>query len=289
MELFTHQGQSQPTANFDTPVPTGGQAPVNVTCNPGSGTEFQNGTTTVRCEAVDALAQKGSCTFQVVVSPVPRLEKTKFMAFGDSITEGKVTLTTRGVVVVPPGILNEAASYVNQLNSKFEARYLDQTITIIADGYGGERAGDGKLRLERDWPVYNPDALLVMEGVNDLLSPETGTPEGMNAAMNSVIDALRRMIRYAKGRGGRVFVGTLPPMKSPKPENVIAAVPMLNSRIRALVSEENAILADHYAAVPLDLVGSDGLHLKADGYRAMADEWLKQIIATMEVKTSIAR
>ncbi len=282
--LLSHDAQPQPSANFDAPTPVDGQAPVNVTCNPGSGTEFANGTTTITCEAVDALSRKGSCTFTVTVSRVPRLDKTKFLAFGDSITEGKI----RSVVVVPPGILNEPGSYVNQLNTKLESRYLDQTITLVADGWGGELAGVGKLRLERDWPMFNPDALLVMEGVNDLLAPDTATPAGMDAAMNSVIDALQRMVRFGKSRGARVFLGTLVPMAAPQPANVIAAVPVLNGRIKSLAAAENVALVDLFAAVPTSELSADGLHPKASGYNLVADEWLKAIIEKMEVKPPTA-
>lgn len=51
-----------------------------------------------------------------------------------------------------------------------------------------------------------------MEGTNDLTDPSTGTPAGMAAAINSVIDALRSDILFARGHGARVFVGTILPM-----------------------------------------------------------------------------
>jgi lysophospholipase L1-like esterase len=281
--LASHQGQPQPTANFDAPVATDGQPPVNVTCNPGSGNEFPNGTTLVTCEAVDAAARKGSCTFSVVVTLVPRIEKTKFLAFGDSITEGKRTLTSHTILTVPPNIFYMPGGYPDLLETKLTARYADQTITLIADGLGSEKAGAGKLRLEETWLAFNPDALLVMEGDNDLLAPETSTPAGMDEAIKSVTDALRRMIRFAKGRGARVYVATLLPVTPPKPQNVIAAVPTLNAKIRTLVAEEDATLVDLYKAVPPDLIGSDGLHPKLATYDLIAEEWLKAIIATLEI------
>jgi lysophospholipase L1-like esterase len=283
IRLASHQGQPQPSANFDAPVATGGQAPVNVTCNPGSGNEFPNGTTVVTCEAVDAAARKGSCTFSVVVTLVPRIERTKFLAFGDSITEGKRTLGPRTIFTVPPNTHYEPGGYPDLLETKLTARYADQTITMIADGLGSEKAGAGKLRLEETWSMFNPDALLVMEGDNDLLSSETGTPAGMEDAMTSITDALRRMIRFAKGRGARVYVATLLPITPPKGANVIAAIPVLNGRIRTLVAEERATLVDLYNAVPPNMMGSDGLHPKLAAYDVIAEEWLKAIIATLEI------
>jgi lysophospholipase L1-like esterase len=282
--VTAHNGQP-PTVSFDTPVAVQGLPPVTVVCTPASGTPFQNGTTTVTCVATDARGHRAGCDFSVVVTAIPQLAKTTFLAFGDSLTEGKTSLIGPGAVKVPPNIFNSSVSYVEQLNAKLVARYQDQNITIIADGLGGEDAGMGKLRLQRDWPSFNPDALLLLEGVNDLLKPETATPAGMEGAMNSVVDALRTNIQYAKGRGARVFVATQLPMTPPVPSNVIAALPALNGRIKSLAVQENVTLVDLNSAVPLTLMGTDGLHPKAGAYDLIAQEWLNAIMATMEVKT----
>jgi hypothetical protein len=145
MALASHQGQPQPTANFDTPPAQDGEPPVIFTCTPDSGSEFPNGQTTVTCEATDSRGRKGSCMFSVVVTPVPLLSKTRFMAFGDSLTEGKTTLLPRGAVVIPtrkPPVYNNDVSYVSQLYTKMAERYQDQEITIIAEGFGGLAAAD---------------------------------------------------------------------------------------------------------------------------------------------------
>jgi lysophospholipase L1-like esterase len=285
--VIAHNGQT-PTVSFDTPAALLGAPPIAVVCTPASGTKFESGTTVVTCEATDSLKRRAGCNFSVIVTPIPQLLKatTTFLTFGDSLTEGKTSLIGPGAVVVPPGVFNTSVSYVEKLNAKLVARYQDQSIAIIADGLGGEDAGAGKLRLQRDWPSFNPDALLLLEGVNDLLKPETATPAGMTGAMNSVIDALRTDIEFAKGRGARVFVATLLPMAPPVASNVIAALPTLNGRINSLAVQENITLVDLYSAVPLTLLGADGLHPKPGAYDLVADEWLKAIIATMEAKTS---
>jgi lysophospholipase L1-like esterase len=268
-----------------------GLPPVTVACTPASGTLFRSGTTTVTCVATDSRGKTAGCGFSVMVTAIPQLTKTTFLAFGDSLTEGKTSLIGQGAVKVPPNIFNSSVSYVEQLNAMLVARYQDQNITVIADGLGGEDAGMGKLRLQRDWPSFNPtpDALLLLEGVNDLLKPETSTPAGMDSAMNSVVDALRTGIEFAKARGARVFVATLLPMIPPQPSNVIAAMPTLNGRIKSLALQENVTLVDLNAAVPLTLMGADGLHPKAGAYVLIAQEWLNGIIATMEVKTPTLR
>jgi lysophospholipase L1-like esterase len=282
--LVSHQAQPQPTANFDTPPAQDGEPPVNVTCTPASGSEFPNGQTIVTCEAIDARARKGSCMFSVVVRPIPLLSKTRFMAFGDSLTEGKTSLAPRGAVVIPtrmPPVFNNDVSYVSQLYAKLSERYQDQEIAIIAEGYGARRTFEETDREREALDQWRPDALFLMEGTNDMINfPNT-------AGINTAADALQRMVRYAKTKGVRVFLATLPPMVPTgfrtSPE-AAAAVPGLNARIRDLAAVEGVVLVDMYAALAPTNVGPDGVHLTVEGYGIMADEWLKAIIDTMEIK-----
>jgi lysophospholipase L1-like esterase len=274
-----HNGQ-MPTVSFDTPVAERGVPPLSVVCTPASGTRFPSGRTPVTCEVTDARAHKASCSFSVVVTAVPQLLKTKFLAFGDSLTEGKIRLLAPGIIVVPPGYFNSSASYVEQLNTKLTARYQDQAITIVASGWGGEAAGEGKLRLPGALATYNPDVLLLLEGTNDLLHSSTVTAVGMQAAIDSVVDALQNMIRQGHTRGLRVFVATLPTIT--RTAHLAAGVVTLNARIRSLAAQEKATLVDLHTVVPASRIGADGLHPDEAGYRAMADEWLKAITATLE-------
>ena len=289
--LESRQGQPQPSANFDTPAARDGQLPVTVSCAPGSGSLFPNGTTTVTCEATDALTRKSSCTFlvtvtAVIVPVVPRLEKTKFLAFGDSLTEGKTSLRAPTTIfTVPGGIFNVPGSYPELLHAKLSARYTDQTITMIADGLGNEDAGEGKLRLTDDLNRFSPEVLLLFEGVNEML--HTNFASQMPAAIDSAVIALRNMVQQAKGRGVRVFVATLTPMDPDKNRSLQAPfVPTMNDRIKAMAAAENVPVVDLYAVVPLSMIGNDGLHPRSSAYPVIADEWLKAIRATLETKTT---
>jgi lysophospholipase L1-like esterase len=291
----TQHGSQPPTVTYDTPTASKGTAPVTVSCSPASGTQFQPGTATVKCEATDSRQHKGSCSFSVVVNDIPQLLKTKFMAFGDSLTEGKTSLIRSGIVVAgkcpvtpsnPSGIcFINGPSYVEQLNTKMTARYQDQKITIVAEGLGNEEAGEGKLRLAGDLDIYGPDVLLLLEGVNDLL--HTTDPTKLSGAENSIIDALQTMIRAAKTRQVKVYLATLTPLSPTRQAAQAAEIPIVNSRIRALASQEGAVLVDMYAAITLDLVGADGIHLKPEGYVVMADTWLQAIQATLEASSQI--
>ena len=286
LELRAHGGQ-KPTGSFDSPVTANGSPPITVACTPASGTAFDNGVTVVTCVATDSRAHKASCSFSVVVTPVPQLTKTTFLAFGDSLTVGTTTLVFRGAIVAdPPPVFNTSVSYVEQLYSRLVTRYQDQSITIIADGIGGRFTGDDKDREREVLDHWRPDALLLLEGTNDMLNfPDV-------PGINSAAEALQRMVRDAKARGVRVSLATLPRINShaPQPRNgtdlaaAEAAVQVLNERIRSIAAAENVTLVDLFAAIPDTVIGNDGVHLQASGYEIMADEWLRAIVETMEIK-----
>ena len=287
ISVTAHAG-ANPKVAYDVPLASKGLPPVTVICTPGPGSEFKNGVTTVTCEATDVRGRKGLCSFTVVVTPVPQVLKTKFMAFGDSITEGVSKLLESAIVQVPPKHFNAANSYPELLNARLTARYQDQAITMVASGWGGELAEEGTLRLQDEWGVFNPEVLLLLEGTNDITAPSAKTVQGMNDAMDNTISALRFDIGFAKSRGTRVFLGTLTPLAPPVTPSAIAAVPVLNTRIRALAEEQSVTLVNINGVVPASMLSVDGIHPKAgsEAYSLMADEWLKAIIATLEVKPS---
>jgi lysophospholipase L1-like esterase len=287
--VTAHNGQPA-TATFDTPVASKGSAPITVVCVPGSATQFDAGTTTVTCTATDSRQHMGSCSFSVIVNAIPQLLKTKFMAFGDSITEGKIPTIGPSIVVpaqcpTPTGqalCFNTSSSYVEQLNTKLAARYQDQTVTIVADGLGDEEAGGGKLRLPADLATYQPDVLLLLEGVNDLL--HTTDPTKIPGAINSIVNALGNDIDSAQSRGAKTYLATLPPL-NPAKQSQASAIQTVNAQIKTLAAQKGVILVDMNAAITLDLVGSDGIHLTSAGYGVMADTWLKAIESTLEAPT----
>jgi hypothetical protein len=115
--------------------------PVTVTCT-GRQHRVCGGTTTVTYEngrrgIAGHPARSPSWSRQF------RASKNEVSGVGDSITEGK----SRGSSSCRPGILNETGSYVNQLNTKLRAGISIRRSALVADGWGGELAGVGKLRL----------------------------------------------------------------------------------------------------------------------------------------------
>jgi lysophospholipase L1-like esterase len=278
-----------------------GKAPVAIACVQPSGSTFNVGTNTVTCTATDAVQRAVSCSFAITVLaviPPPKLTVTRFVAFGDSITAGedgvgggpdtsglcqpKVT-STGGIQ--PRVILPDAQTYPGQLQAKLSARYMTQSPTVVKRGCPGERVIDATTRPRFDALVSTGqyDVVLIMEGSNDLETPNRTDPVG------SAADALRFLIGDAKSVGVRPMLATIPPMNAAGSRGDAAAlVPSLNERIFQIGNAENLTIVDVYAAFNgnLSLLGADGLHPNASGYGVIADAFLAAIRNALEVKTT---
>src|SRR5436190_22968363 len=106
-----------------------------------------------------------------------RLSRTRFMAFGDSLTAGEVTApivvtidpdlptTTISKQVVVPG-----ASYPTQLHAMLEARYASQAsaIAVANAGVAAENLFRAVSRFEDALIENHPEAVLIMHGRNNL-------------------------------------------------------------------------------------------------------------------------
>jgi lysophospholipase L1-like esterase len=271
IEAFAHNG-TPPNVTFDTPVAQGGQSPVSVACAPASNTTFQVGTEPVVCTATDSRGQTGNCTFDVTVNAVPVIAKTNFMAFGDSLTEGTTSpapmlLTT-----------NPSDSYPFKLQAMLAERYLDQTITMANEGRAGRKAKEDVSRFADALRADHPQAVLLLEGANDL---NTYGDDGISG----VLGAFEKMIKEAKSHGAEVFLATLPP-QDPAGKNGHSAdlVPQLNRGIAATAADEGARLVDLYGQMGtyVGYIGVDGLHPTPEGYTKIAEIWRDAIQAAYE-------
>lgn len=285
--------------NFPNPTVSGGAGVLSTTCTPTSGSRFNVGTTNVTCTAQDTKKQTASCGFQVTVSRVPRLSATRFVAFGDSMTEGFVqvcrTTTLTGLDRIledmlflkqarPPSF--SAVAYPVKLQAALAARYAAQSFTIINEGNGGETAASGALDFPRVLNNDTPHAVLLLEGINDI---HAGTPT-QASAIPTLVSSLRTMVQEGKRRGMTVFLATLLPERKgscrsydfdDNVEDVVAA----NTQIRALAQSESVPLVDMYPAFTgsLDtLLGVDGLHPSEAGYQKMADLFYAAITQRLE-------
>ncbi|MEP7307131.1 MAG: GDSL-type esterase/lipase family protein [Acidobacteriota bacterium] len=258
------------------PTVTGGTAPVTAKCTPAAASSFPIGTTSVSCQATDAQQREDSCGFSITVvppPPPPRLSATVFVCFGDSMTEGS-NVNRPTFIPSPPN------SYPADVLTLLAGRYTTQRLTVLDEGVSGEKVSEGRFRLPRVLTSDRPDALLLLEGVNDL--NENGV-DGIARA----ISGLQAMIRNARDNGVVVFLATIPPQR---PGGFRAYTPTLveplNDRIRALAPAEGAVLVDVYHDFNGDVVGllqDDGLHPNAAGYLRMAQSFFAAIRTTMEV------
>jgi lysophospholipase L1-like esterase len=257
--------------------------PVTLTCTPQSGSAFPVGVTKVTCTATDAIQRPNSCSFTATVVG-PALGATKFLAFGDSITAGEVPDSTdTGTGRVRLRALQPALAYPAQLQTMLSQRYPAQAmaISVINDGVQGETAVLGTGRLDGELTAHMPDVLLLLEGVNDIAADD---PSDIGPAIN----ALRSMIRDARGRGAKVLVGTLLPMiPGEKRAGAADLIVPFNSQLVPMALSEGAVVVDLYSPFLADLTDwispLDGLHPTPAGYQELALLFLNAIKANFEV------
>lgn len=272
--------------SFDSPSTTDGEGSVTISCSPQSGSTFPIGTTQVSCTATDSLNRTASCTFNVNVAKIPQLSKTRFLAFGDSITAGEVTFpvgSLRGGEQATKLVVVPSAAYPTVLAKQLQARYTAQEDSIIVANYGlgGEKTINARNRFFDALNAVRPEAVLLMEGYNDV-------PGGADGAASSAANEIRVMADEARLRGMRVFIATLAPPR-PAGNRAIGQIFIddYNNRMRVVASQTGSVLVDVYAALLPGVntyIGVDGLHPTEVGYAKIADTFFQAIQNNLEVR-----
>lgn len=222
----------------------------------------------VICAAVTS-ACSGSPAASTPVSPsaAPRLSRTRFLAFGDSLTSGEITAPIAFGSAVHRLTIVPGRSYPEVLQGELTAAYPSQAsvITVSNMGKGAETLSDGVLRFADVLPSSNADVVLLQEGVNGVATdgPETSTA------------LLRQMVDRARAAGAKVFVGsmipTLPNRQRSQNASVLVAY---DDSLKSLCALEDVTYVDLYNGMLPDadqLIGIDGLHPNEAGYRRIAD------------------
>jgi lysophospholipase L1-like esterase len=253
--------------HFDTPAPTGGRAPYTVQCQPGSATDFAIGETTVTCIATDADMRQASCGFGVTVRVSQTIAKTKFTAYGDSITRGAISLA-------PLVLLDAPETYPFKLEQMLRQQYVGQTIEVINRGEDGERTDRALSRFISALETDKPEVLLLLEGINAINQLPTPVQ----------VSALRTMITEAQRRNVDVIIATVMPM-FPTNRNYQPGTP---AKIQALNAEIVALAFQYRLGLPVDLfglfeanphlMGNDGLHPSAEGQTRIAEAFRDEIV-----------
>ena len=199
------------------------------------------------------------------------------MAFGDSVTFGVVSdPVTSGL---RPLALPDA--YPAKLERMLVLRYPMQSCLIVNESQNGETAVQGVSRLAGLLRTNPPEALILLEGYNDLLL-------GGNAAITPATNALRTMVRDARNLGVQVLLAGLTPFRPGTQRGANAAfVPPFNDQVRMIAQAEGATYVDTYTTFDLQLIGVDGLHPTAAGYTRLAEIFAAQITATFERRNNL--
>lgn len=272
LTVVSLDGNASPVI-YEQPSVISGEPPLKITCTPASGAIFVLGNSTVTCSVTDAALRTDSCAFTVTLTPPPQLSATSFMAFGNSITEGK---SASGAILT---------TYTEDLRAMLAAHYTSQTIGVLNRGFGGEWAADGANRLPLELDVNHPDALLLEEGVNDLYG-------GAPSSVMPMIDALRTMVRQGKTRGIPVFLATLPPEREGGSRaSAFPTIPEANRQIRLLALSEGVTLVDLYEGFggnPDPYIDTDGLHPNELGYQKIAQLFFDAIQMSLELRPGVA-
>jgi lysophospholipase L1-like esterase len=211
--------------------------------------------------------------------PPPTLGVTQILCFGDSMTAGTVSPALARFALDA----GRPESYPFKLQTLLAARYTAQTITVLNAGKGGEPAEQARDRFNGALSEAKPQLLLLMEGANDLNTPNESID------VSEIVAAMEDMVRDAMLRGIPVMVATIPPQRLGGKTAAPGLVDKFNRDLRLMASKKGAQLVDVNAMLPLSLIGQDGLHPTEEGYQKLAEIFFDAIKAKYEAPASTAR
>lgn len=264
---------------YPPPQTQGGEGIVIVNCTPESGEMFPVGATQVECKVTDTLSRSASCSFSISVAAAPKLRLTRFMAFGDSLTAGEQVVPGTEDVETRA---NPDTAYPAVLARLLQARYAAQNVVVVNRGKPAEQSARALGRFADDILQFSPDAVIILEGVNDLVVAETGAA-GIDAAEQGV----SALAAHARNRRLRTFLVNLPPTKAGRRRVPISLITAFNDRLRVIARGEGAYLIDIFTPLAQDvdaMVGSDGLHLTEAGYKRVAETIYGALRDDLEIK-----
>jgi lysophospholipase L1-like esterase len=273
-EATTPQGTD---VHFDSPVPTGGRAPYSVQCLPGSGSVFPVGESTVRCTATDADMAQVACSVTVRVRVSQTLGRTKFLAFGDSITFGVVSLAPF-IMLGPPD------TYPFKLEQMLRQKFPTQPVVVTESGVPGEETREGARRVSSVLEATKPEVMLLLEGINNINALATATQ----------VSGLRTMITEAQRRNVEVIIATVMPVSPTwrhyQPGNTPSKIQALNAQIFQLANQHGlGRVVDLFALFEanMHLLGADGLHPSIEGQTRIAQAFSDEIVRRYESRATM--
>ena len=208
----------------------------------------------------------GGTVLPVPVSlPIAGNRPNKYLAFGDSITEGTGSTRRQG--------------WATPLEERLRAHWGEAE--VIADGVRGSRSVDGIERLPASLAQSRPAFILVLYGANDWNRCQSMAPESC-----FTVSALRDIIRSARAAGTQAVVGSIIPA-NPADADLVPAernrwIQLENDLIRSMVQQEGAVLAETWAAFGSDPslwppLFFDHVHPVDAGYARISDAFFQAI------------
>jgi lysophospholipase L1-like esterase len=227
-----------------------------------------------------------------IVAPTPTaLGASRFVAFGDSITSGiRSSYDGRMLYDGLPG------AYPERLQLGLNYYHAPQRFTVINGGAPGEAIARGALgRLQLVLAVDRPQALLLLEGINDLAG-DIPIPETIAALRGAIDISLEQNVPVLIATMFQTYPTVKPATDTNPPEerdNAAGLVPEFNRQIRQMAAvkiaaRQNVTLVDLEAAFGNNrgLLGGDGLHPTPEGYDRMAGEFLRAIQRAFPIRGS---
>jgi lysophospholipase L1-like esterase len=224
-----------------------------------------------------------------IAAPMPSaLGATRFLAFGDSITYGVMSSSDGSFEYDVPGW-----SYPVRLRSALDQYHAGgdppRRYSVTNAGVSGEWAVHGAARIQSAITEYRPQALLLLEGINDLSNGQS---------IAQTVNALGQIVDRARANNVTVLIATMMqtyefthPETGVIRENSKDLVVPFNNEIKARFlgrQTENIHVVDLYAAFGTDrsLMGGDGLHPTDAGFERMATTFLSAIEAVFGIRGS---
>lgn len=125
-----------------------------------------------------------------IMEKIKAKEPVKIVFFGDSVTQGCFEDTNQPGV----SVMDAQAVYHNRLAGMLAEAYPGAQLEIINAGVGGDYAGMGLFRIQKDVLDKNADLCVVCFGLNDslytLLEPKFGEAGQAIAGMLSMVEPL---------------------------------------------------------------------------------------------------
>jgi lysophospholipase L1-like esterase len=216
------------------------------------------------------------------LGPVNAVGATRFLAFGDSITEGVLSSFDGGLLFQAAA----GADYPSQLDNLLETTFTSQDFTVDNYGVGGDEIGNALAngRLNSALATRRPQGLLLLMGINDLNSGKSVT---------TVVGYLQQAIDLARVYNATVLIGTMfqtcvttDPNSGRVRTNSYDRIVSFDNALKAMATgRQNVYVADIYAAFGnncgtdrgINLLGGDGLHPSVSGYSVMASVFAQAI------------